>query len=153
MKNWLLGYFFFKGRFFPQEFSPKARTPALECFYFWGNMHMLSNSHHFLTKTVISGQKLTLWGICFRSFFLPRIFAEGTYPRTLVLVLIEAHLTIFQGKPLAKPLANPWQTPNNISRPRENPWQNHWQNPWRTLKGYVFTPPGIYFCSFWKLQF
>ena len=26
----------------------------------------------------------------------PRIFAEGTYPRTLVLVLIEAHLTILQ---------------------------------------------------------
>ena len=58
----------------------------------------------FFQKVIIFSQKLTFlvkncnFGSFFvlRSFFPPRIFAEGTYPRTLVLVLIEAHLTIFQ---------------------------------------------------------
>ena len=45
--------------FSPKNFRRRHACPHFNAFYFGENMHTLSNNHHFLTKTVISDQKLT----------------------------------------------------------------------------------------------
>ena len=70
-------FLFLKVVFFPKNFRRRHACPHFSAFYFGENIHILSNSHHFLTKTVISGEKLTFQAI----FFLKGHFSAINFRR------------------------------------------------------------------------